>query len=341
MSGAQPTDSELPFARMNESDVRAEVLDPLLRRLGYAKTGNALIRREHRLEYPHLYLGRKKPGKDLTLRGVADYTLEVCEHARWTLEAKPPSEQLDEEVVQQAWSYAIHPEVQSTYFAICNGQTFELYGTASAWNAPPLLRLTHEELTSRFDEVRAFLGPAEIAMRHPNHLIEVGKPLAPGLRAFARVASGTISYHQSSWPAPLLSQMQVSIVDGTIRRDDAGRIQALLQTRAPFRDMQTEIEELGLSIHTYNTADQYLSVSADQPTTFLYQADEMFPLALDPTTFKPQRLSEPMRVEIQARATGHLDKDIFSGRFVNEMTFHGPRGPVKVIGEGSFELRVT
>ena len=130
---------ELPFSTMNETDVRAEVLEPLLRRLGYSMAGGAVIKREQALSYPLLYLGRKKPGKDLKLRGIADYTLEVAGHARWTLEAKPPSVLLDEEVIQQAWSYAIHPEVQSSYFAICNGRVLKVYSTSSAWGAAALL----------------------------------------------------------------------------------------------------------------------------------------------------------------------------------------------------------
>lgn len=325
---------------MNEADVRAEVLEPLLQRLGYSMTGQAIIKREHPLSYPFLFLGRKKPGKDLVLRGKADYTMEVVGHARWTLEAKPPSDPLNEDVVQQAWSYAIHPEVQSSYFAISNGRLFELYTTASAWGTAPLLRLTHEELDSRFAEVQAFLGPDAIARYHPNHLESAGKPLAAGLRAFARVASGTISYHRSSVPLPMLSQMQVSIVDGTLRRDSSGRIHAQLQTRAPFREMQAQIDELGLSAQCYDTADEYLSVSPDKPTAFLYSADELFPLAFDPTSFKPVRLQTPMRVQIRAQAVGHLVNGVFSGRFTNEMNFHAQGRLVQATSEGTFELRL-
>jgi hypothetical protein len=337
----QPHGLGLPFSRMNETDIRAEVLEPLLRRLGYSMTGTAAIRREHSLSYPYLYLGRKKPGKDLMLRGVADYTLEVAGHARWTLEAKPPSDLLDDEVIQQAWSYAIHPEVQSSYFAICNGRNFKLYSTSSAWSAGPLLDLTYDELHSRFSEVQAYLGPSEIARHHPNHLLSAGKPLAPGQRAFARIASGTISYHRSSLPIPMLSQMQVSIVDGTIRRDSAGRIQAQLRTSGPFRAVQEEIDRLGLSFQIYETSDECLSLSPAEPTVFKYVADQFFPFMMDPTTFTPRRLDTPMRVQIQACAIGHLDADVFGGTFIGDFKFFVPQGIAEVRGEGRFEFRLT
>ena len=204
-----------------------------------------------------------------------------------------------------------------------------------------LLFWTYEELDSRFAEVQAFLGPAEIAHRHPNHLISAGKPLAPGQRAFARIASGTISYHQSSLPVPLLSQMQVSIVDGTLRRNSSGRILAHLETRAPFREMQARIEQLGLSFQIYDTTDEYLSLSPVKPTTFQYLADEMFPLGMDPATFKPQELEAPIRVQIRARAIGHLDRQTFSGKFINEMKFAGQQGILEAVGEGRFEFRLA
>jgi hypothetical protein len=336
----QPEAFELPFARMNETDVRAEVLDPLLKRLGYAMSGNALVRREHPVSYPNLYLGRKKPDKDLTLRGIADYTLEVTRHARWTLEAKAPSVALDDEVVQQAWSYAIHPEIQSSYFAVCNGRMFELYSTSSAWGAEPLLRLTHQELESRFPEVAAYLGPDAIARHHPNHLESAGKPLAPGLRSFARVSSGTISYDHSTLSQPLLSQMQVSIVDGTLRRDTSGRIQVQLQTRGPFREVQERIEQLGLSVQTYETDDEYLSLLAGEPTTLTFFADMAVPVAMDPQSYKPVPMESPPHVRVHARAIGHLSNEVFSGRFVNEMTFYWPDGEFKAIAEGTFQLRL-
>jgi len=341
MTNSSDAFTHLPFEQMKEADVRAEVLDPLLRRLGYSMAGEAIIRREHALKYPFLFLGRKKPGKDLKLQGNADYTLEVAGHARWTLEAKAPDEALDDAVRQQAWSYAIHPEVQSSYFAISNGRLLELYATSSAWSTGPLLRVTYADLDSRFAELEAFLGPAQLARRHPNHLRTAGEPLGPNLRAFERVASGTISYHESSLPLPLLSQMQVSIIDGALMRDSAGKVQAHLVTRGPFRDLQAHIDELGLQLQTYVTDDAKLSVFADAPTVFHYEAEQILPMYMDPETFKVTLFDVPVRVSISAKAIGHLRNDEFAGAFIANFKYHAENGNFEASSKGKFSLRLA
>lgn len=332
---------DLPFDRMKEADVRAHVLDPLLVRLGYSLNGPATILREHALKYTSLYLGRKKPGKDLKLQGNADYTLQVAGHARWTLEAKAPDQDLDEEVIQQAWSYAIHPEVQSSYFAICNGRLFELYATSSAWGSAPIISCKYEELSKRYAEIEAFLGPAQIARKHPNHLKSAGKPLGPNLKAFERIASGTISYHKSTTGLPMLNQMQVAIVDGSMRRDGAGKIEVTMVTRAPFREFQERIDALGLQVQTYFTDDEQLSVNPERPTVFRFLTDQPLPLTFDLATFEVRPPEVPVRVVVNATATGHLRNDVFGGDFLLEVTYHFAAGNASFTGEGKFELRLT
>lgn len=330
---------------MLEADVRAEVLDPLLRRLGYSLVGEATIRREHPLKYDKLFLGRKKPGKDLKLQGNADYTLEVGRHARWTLEAKAPSEALDEDVRQQAWSYAIHPEVQASYFAVCNGRVFELYSTSAAWDAEPLLRLSYPELLSQFEQLAAWLGPAQIARKHPDHLVSAGKSLGGNLRAFERVASGYISYEKSSLGAeiPLLEQMQVSVVDGSIRRDSTGKIRADLLTKGPFRSIQQVVDDMGLQVQSYYTEDEVLSVNPAAPTVFTYEDEQLFSAGMDPQSYAAVQLPMQLRVLVRAKATGVLVNDLFSGDFSVDMLFQPPGAlrPMPVQAEGKFQLRLV
>jgi hypothetical protein len=54
----------MKFEAMNEADIRAEIIDPLLRFLGYQSGTEFNIVREHTLRYPHKSLGRKKPSLD-------------------------------------------------------------------------------------------------------------------------------------------------------------------------------------------------------------------------------------------------------------------------------------
>jgi hypothetical protein len=79
------------FERMNEADVREDVIAPLLHRLGYSSGSNYDIIREQLLRYPRQFLGRKDAKKDPELRGKADYVLEIEKRLTWVVEAKPPS----------------------------------------------------------------------------------------------------------------------------------------------------------------------------------------------------------------------------------------------------------
>ncbi len=54
--------------------------------------------------------------------------MQVDEKPAWILEAKSPFEQItDTKHIEQAYSYAIHPEIRVNYFALCNGHHFALY----------------------------------------------------------------------------------------------------------------------------------------------------------------------------------------------------------------------
>jgi hypothetical protein len=104
------------FASMNETDVREIVVRPLIERLGYRHGTDANIRTEQTLTYARSFLGRKNPKKDPPLVGRADYICEVISFGRWVVEVKAPGEELTRDVVDQAHSYAAHPEIAATFF---------------------------------------------------------------------------------------------------------------------------------------------------------------------------------------------------------------------------------
>jgi hypothetical protein len=85
---------EFDFSLLSEADIREEIIAPALRRLGYRSGALNTVIREKAIElrYPHMFLGRKKPGKDPVLRGRPDYLCEARNIARWAIEAKPPNE---------------------------------------------------------------------------------------------------------------------------------------------------------------------------------------------------------------------------------------------------------
>ena len=118
-----------PFETMNETDVREAILRPLLHDLGWKIGTKANIRTEVILRYPKVFLGHKKE-KDPDLVGRVDYICDLIGVARWIVEAKAPSHDLSKADVQQAHTYASHPEVNATYFLLSNGRAFQIYQTS-------------------------------------------------------------------------------------------------------------------------------------------------------------------------------------------------------------------
>ena len=333
----------LPFSRMGEADVREEVLAPLVRLLGY-RTGTEFdVIREQSLRYPKVFLGRKNPTKDAELRGKADYILEVVGHARWVLEAKAPGVEIDIDSVEQAWTYANHAEVRAVYFALCNGFELKVFATQSAPSVGAFLTVPYEELEQRLPQLEGVLGPNALKRDFPNQLVLVGQPLGPGLRAFARVASGIIMYQKSSLPQPFLSQMQIAIVDGAVERDEQGKLVAYLRTQSPLRSFQELNESLGLDRFEMSSNDTKISLDHGRPTEFVYRASVTLPEGsetLDTNTWMKVKLPITMHFNVTALATGFLKDQTFSGRFVSETRSVNIDFPPVVL-EGEFYVRLA
>ena len=112
----------------NESDVREDFLIPLLKVLGYSNTGKNKIERNIFLDVPELIVGKKKKSME---KYSPDYVLSVNGVRRWLIDAKRPSESVrDEANISQAYSYAIHREINVPYFIVCNGEELAIYNTA-------------------------------------------------------------------------------------------------------------------------------------------------------------------------------------------------------------------
>ena len=151
-----------------EDSVREEIIMPLLKYLGY---GHENIVRSLHLKHPFLHIGSNKK-QAITL--IPDYALKIESSYVWVLDAKGPRENLiDDDYVGQAYSYAVHPEVRSNYFALCNGIDFVLYRT-SGYNEP-LLNFQIEEIDYYIDKLKCFLSPnsfhygKQIVYQYPNN----------------------------------------------------------------------------------------------------------------------------------------------------------------------------
>jgi hypothetical protein len=143
----------LDDADFKEDAVREEIIHPILNKLGYRASGDARIVRSRSLAHPFVRIGTT----DRPVTVVPDYLLEVDGVPAWILDAKAPNEIVATgDNVNQAYSYAIHPEVRCGLFALCNGREFALFSVRSE---TPLLRFAIADLEENWDAVAALVSP--------------------------------------------------------------------------------------------------------------------------------------------------------------------------------------
>ena len=135
-----------------EDSVREVIILPILKELGYKQED---IVRSKTLLHPFLKVGSYKK---IPIKLIPDYSLKVANNFAWVLDAKSPDEKVnDEENVGQVYSYASHPEIRSTYFALCNGLEFSLYRRDST--NTPILFFEIDDIESNWDKLNMFLSP--------------------------------------------------------------------------------------------------------------------------------------------------------------------------------------
>jgi len=109
-----------------EDSVREIIILPVLKQLGYEQQN---IVRSKTLKHPFLKIGSNKKRE---IKLIPDYLLKVEENYAWVLDAKAPNKKIVyDENVEQVYSYSIHPEIRSAYFALCNGVEFSLFRTTN------------------------------------------------------------------------------------------------------------------------------------------------------------------------------------------------------------------
>jgi Type I restriction enzyme R protein N terminus (HSDR_N) len=145
--------SVLDSCEFKEDAVREELIAPLIRRLGYRASGPDRVQRSKTLVHPFVMIGSKRNQINI----VPDYTLYVQDEPKVVIEAKGPQEQIvNSHHVEQAYSYAIHPEVRAGLYALCNGRELIVY-SISQWN--PVLRVNLLNVEQNWSLVEEALHP--------------------------------------------------------------------------------------------------------------------------------------------------------------------------------------
>ena len=334
--------SMLNFSDAGEVDVREDLLTPLLHRLGYERNGQHNLRREMPLRYPSNFFGRKKK-KDLPLLGFADYVLEANGQVRWTLEAKPPLP-ITQDDLEQAFSYARHPEVNGQYFVLCNGVDFCVYQTAGAPNSAPILKIPVLQIEDHFQQIAGLLSPASVLRDFPIVQADPSPPLAQGLRSVAKVLNGFWRIDKSEPEIAPLNGMTITVESGVIQRYADSSIGIVMQTRAPFAQMQELNELLGYDEVEMRTADFTLSTDLENPTFFEMEREFVFPVGTrlyDVVQYKHVNLEHEMRATARATAKGALHESTLSGSIISIIGFDPDKAPTfAVVCRGVFSIQL-
>ena len=144
-----------------EDSVREEIIVPILKRLGYSASGPNRIVRSKALLHPFVMIGSKKYPVNI----IPDYLLYSEGRPALVLDAKhPDAELIQSKHAEQAYSYAIHPEVRVRYYALCNGHQLVAYDTSGI---APIFVIAFADIERDWDIINSVLSPKNVVALAP------------------------------------------------------------------------------------------------------------------------------------------------------------------------------
>ncbi|MBC9883237.1 type I restriction enzyme HsdR N-terminal domain-containing protein [Bradyrhizobium sp. INPA01-394B] len=339
------------FDELNEADIRGEVIDPLLRHLGYRSGTEFNIVRERSLRYPRRSLGRRKPN-DPEIKGRPDYILEIRGLDRWIVEAKPPSDDISDADIEQAFSYAFLPEVAAGYFVLSNGRRLFIFKTVDGPGAAPLVDLRYEQLDDKLQVISNILAPASFRRSLMTQHVDTARPLAPGWGSTLQIVAGEIEYTKTSGSLPAIAE-QLSRMVGVRMPMDSGfvwRLENQIAVRAKqgflHRLHQQASRAIGAGEATYYSSDADLSTSRDHPNIF--ESTNMYSIRRGQPQFNLFTQEQGIatvdaQMTTYSEAVGSLEGDRFTGLFFGgaEVVYDMPGSPTLTVDiSGAFYLKL-
>lgn len=327
------------YKRYNEAEVRFNIIDPIIRKLGYPDADNTYLKLEQQLEYPYYHIGHRSR-KDIPI-GRADYLVGI--HGRkgsFIVEAKAPSEGISLGTIEQAHSYAAHAQVGANFFVICDGNSLKIFETLASPNKAAIVDISISEINQKFYQVENLLSPFNLE-KNCQADYDLNLRLADGLGSSMTIPSG--EYRLNSWSirflkdgvdcteivkrtGPWLSEMNESleflkrefdfrVQEGRVTREVDGRIAATVVFPGVTKNSTKSMRMTGLDKITFYTRDEFLSSSSDSPTLFesnpkfsIGKGSEIFP------TFGAPLISEAdVECEILARVLAYVQGKQVSG----------------------------
>lgn len=140
----------LDVTDFSEAEVRAYVIDPIVRILGYEKGSIFSVDLEKKIDF-------------LKADKFIDYKMTLWKENFWIIEAKKPKSgrAFSYRDLAQALEYAIHPEVNAALVVLCDGRKIEVFDREASLTEP-LVRILIKDLKADFDKLRILLEPWQI-----------------------------------------------------------------------------------------------------------------------------------------------------------------------------------
>lgn len=315
----------------NETDVREDIAMPMLAALGYKKDTANNIAREVPLVYVRQFLGRKKRS-DQPLRGRADYILTVTGAGRWVLEIKAPHESIDIDAIEQTITYARHPEVSAAYGVVLNGQRLTVHHASQKSTDKPIVDVAVSDPLALANQLEGLLSPAAIRRDCSPPRVDLGLPLAEGLRSNAIILGGNICYETCRWSSSallppiavtkfkdmcrMLHGFRVTVTGGAVARDEQSRIRAKLLWAMPNDALLKFALDKHLLDVEYVALTQRLSGNPESPTVFdvvgainIQEGEQIYNLM----RWRSETAGMDMLMQYQGQATGYIAKRLFQG----------------------------
>lgn len=294
------------------------------------------------LKYNRLFLGHKKGSKDRPLRGEADYILDVDGRLRWVIEAKKPGPITDDDR-EQAYSYAMHPEVRAILFAVMTGTHFEVFHTFDKPEKGPILAWKAEDTSDYFQRLFNVVSPDALRLSYPEFVNDVGPPLAPGLRSFANVESGTLAYTNLPDFMPKMEGFVVHINKGSIIRNYERGIVALITPSFHDRSLTEFAKAIQATELDLTSTDEAISTDPLNPTVFVQERDIRVAEGTPVPTLTSFNTNVPAITHVSSRVrievSSYLREKQFLGKLVAQILVAGIPEPFFVRGDIALILR--
>lgn len=147
-----------------EDSVREEIILPIIKGLGYTANKPHQIIRSKKLLHPFVSIGSQR--RNISV--IPDYLFKINDKPAWILDAKAPNEPIIKSFhVEQAYSYAIHPEVRVKFYALCNGREFALYNIEEII---PIRHFSMDKLPVHWPDLVRMLAPENVFNYKPHCL---------------------------------------------------------------------------------------------------------------------------------------------------------------------------